>query len=179
MRMWWLISIITIIVVLSVGFWLYQKYEASVLIATITDNYKPIGVIDLDYDHGINVDDIKTGEDVVLVIDKAYPNYGTMMSKSAQLGSKRFELGFDTAARDGLIDSQDPMWGFLYIVLFSNDGRSYVLKPLKMAGIHGIVLKHLTPEGNHTVLLTDGSMRTLYEYGKHIPLPADETSVQF
>lgn len=178
MRVWFL-SILTIIAIFSAGFWVYHQYEGRTLLATISPNYKPIGVIDLDYDHGVNVDDIKIGEDVVLVIDKRYPNYGKYLQQATRAGSQRFELGLDVGARDGLIDTLDPMWPYLYVVLFSNNGRSHILKSLKMVGIHGISIKHMSSKGNHVVILTDGTERTLYEYGKHIPLPSEETSVQF
>lgn len=174
----WVFAVLTIIILLSGVFWLYHQYAQEKLLSTITPNFKPIGVIDMDYDHGVNIDDIKTGEDVILVISKDYPEYNKIM---AAVGSEkgRFEIGLDTGAKEGLIDPMDPMWKYLYIIIFSNDGRSYVLKPVSLAGIRGILIRHIGEQGNHIVLLSDGSARTLYEYGKHITLPPAENRVDF
>lgn len=168
----WIISSLIFLAVIAIALGVYHfETEQNWTIPPLGPDYKVIGIVDMDDDHHIDLSRLRNGDDVLLVVARNNLYYNKIMDLTKRLGNvvtenTRFELALVDENQDKIIDVEDPVWQYLYAVIFSNDGQTYEMKPLLQVGIRGILLKHLTPEGNHTVLLSDGSERTLYEFGQ-------------
>lgn len=159
----WIIFIVLIILFLIVLIG-YKSCIESDAIAPLNPSLRMLGVIDMDKNHGIDIEGLKRGDDILLVLDRngfnrvfvpAHPELSDAYSKPFDL---QYYGGFD-----GLIDNESPIWPYLYVVVYGDNGKAYQVKHLSDAGIHEITSHHLTPKGDHTVLLTDGDSRILYE----------------
>lgn len=158
-----------IVVVLIIAIWLYTRWTVQTNLPPInTDRYKVIGVIDFSNQHkGPNFNNVRQGIDPVLVVDHTQPYYGQLIAKNALAANNptldTFHLQLNDDNKDGLLDNEDAIWSHLYILVYDRDTQNYAVKSLPAVGIRAIVLKHLTRHGNHTVILSNGAERTLYE----------------
>lgn len=162
--------LLAIAAIIILGWWLYNNYqEQNLPIPAISEDYQKIGIVNMALDHPIKIQNVLAGNDLLIVINRDSPYYKNIISLARQLGNYgsdiRFELSLYDSNQDSIIDNEDPIWGDLRAIVFTDNGRSYVVKTLPEVGIHGILLKHITPKGNHTVLLSDGSERVLFELG--------------
>ncbi|MBA2653531.1 MAG: hypothetical protein H0U71_00500 [Gammaproteobacteria bacterium] len=158
------LTIGALIVILALSS-LYRWVNPTILLSPLPSNLKLLGVIDMDASHDFSIKSVAKGNDILLVLDEnnfvnefipAHPELSSYYSKP-------FDIMYYDNNHDGEIDSQEPIWGYLYIVIYSDNGATYQVRPLNDAGIHAILARHLTPKGNHEVLLTDGDTRILYE----------------
>lgn len=165
--------------------WLLFNYIHRITtIPPLPPEYYKIGVVNMDYDHPIKINNVLDGDDPLIVIFTASPYYTQIMNLARQLGNTspdiRFELSLYDSNKDQLIDSEDPIWRYLYAIIFKDQGRGYDVKTLDEIGIHAIALRHITPKGNHTVILSDGSERILFELGtplKGLTVDTNESKV--
>jgi hypothetical protein len=164
------VSILIFIFLISGIFHIYIKLHHQHPIYIIPSNLHWIGVIDLDYDHGIDMEGIIQGHDALLVIDNNNPIFQQLILKLIRekpaLTFSPFEIGDYVANSDGLLNEENPVYPFLHVVVFSPENRSHEVKTLAQAGIRGIKTKHLENNRNHEVIMSDGTTRTLYEINK-------------
>lgn len=160
----WLLTLSSVFILIG-GIYLYQTLFRTDVLPPIENNLKILGVIDMDKSHTISVPSVKKGDDILLVLD--YPRFVNVFQPAhpefAQFYSQPFDILYFGSNKEGVLDNTDPLWPFLHVVVFTDNGRTYQVRRLGEAGIRAILLKHLTPEGNHTVLLSDGDERILYE----------------
>lgn len=161
----WMLSLVIFIVVVSAFVFFYKKWNEPQHITPINRNLQLLGVIDMDGNHGIDLQKVTKGDDVLLVLDKnGYLNqFMPNHPEYSQYYSKPFDLVYFDPDGEGVIDSEDPLWNYLYIVIYDDDGQTYQVRTLHQAGIYAILTKHLTARGNHSVMLSDGGTRILYE----------------
>ncbi len=146
---------------------IYVKLQGPHTVYRISPQERWAGIIDMDYDHGVDVNRILKGEDVLLVVDYANPLFRGIVQKTILdkplMALAEFEIGdFDTNG-DGVLNQEDDIYRYLHILYFNPNGQGYYIKNLPASGIRGIQIKHLTTHGNHKVIMSDGSTRTLYE----------------
>lgn len=161
-----LIAALVILIVVAIPVFLfYDKFTYKPNIMPLNRDFQLLGVIDMDTDHGVDLKRVLSGDDVLLVLDRDgydsqfvpnHPEYN-------QFYSKPFDLVYFDPDGEGVLDSEDPLWNYLYVVIYGNDGETYQVRRLREAGIHAILTRHLTAHGNHAVLLSDGDTRILYE----------------
>jgi hypothetical protein len=176
MRPWVISIIISLFVLIGIAAFI-RWWTTPVTITHLSSQYKLIGLIDMEYEHGISLNGVKEGHDVLLLLDYNgflnkylvyHPEY-QKISANERVVIKNYDIN-----HNGIIDSESPLWPYLYIIYYRNNGTAYTIKPIAKAGIHAISLKHETAEGNHTVILSDDSERILYEklgknYQKFLP----------
>lgn len=168
--------IIALLVIVSLGYWGWRRVNYGVnenftIPTTLTSNYKIIGVIAMSNSNAPSKSDIENGDAIYLVVSRNSPYYSKVMSITQQIEkvvteNTRFELALADENHDQIVDSEDPIWTSLFAVIFVNSGENYQIKSLPQVGIRAILLKHITPTGNHTVILSDGTERTLFEWGR-------------
>lgn len=164
-----LLVTLTAIIITMLGFSFYEWFErAESKIAPLAPSLELIGVIDMDDNHDISIEGVKNGNDLLVVLDKVgfTEEYMPTHPQLKDYFSSPFDLIYYDTNKSGEIDSQESIWNYLYVVIYSNNGNTYTLKPLSAAGIHAILAPHLTAKGNHEVLLSDGDTRILYETKK-------------
>jgi hypothetical protein len=168
MRAWLLTSIIIAMIAGSLLL-VYKKLHVPSHIMPLSRSFQLLGVIDMDTDHGVDLKRVLDGDDILLVLDRnGYDNqFVPNHPEYNQFYSKPFDLVYFDPDGEGVLDSEDSLWNYLYAVVYSDAGQTYHVRRLREAGIHAILTRHLTPQGNHAVLLSDGDRRTLYE----VPVP--------
>lgn len=168
----WLVTIVLFIAFIAGGWTIYQWWTKSNTLPPINnDNYKVVGIIDFaDKHNGPDYERVRKGEDAVLVVDHTQPYYGHLMAKNPETAndpySDIFRLQIYDETGDGILDNEDSIWSHLSVLVYDPDTATYTVKSLATVGIHAIILKHLTPHGNHVVILSNGAQRTLYETTK-------------
>jgi hypothetical protein len=153
-----------VLIIFSVS--IYNWWErSSNLLAPIPPNYALIGVIDISNNHSITLDNIRSGDAILLVLDTQAFHSGFIPEHPElhAIYSQPFDLKNYDTNHDKQIDSEDPIWPYLYVISYSGNGATFQVQTLSKAGIRGIVPAHLSPTGNHEVILSDGNKRTLYE----------------
>jgi hypothetical protein len=162
---------LTILTLILIAFfvWYYRWVMTNEHVVGLNPELRLIGGIDMDKNEGVSVNGLRQGTDVLLVVNKtrmnnqfapAHPEYNAFYNKP-------FDLANFNSNKDHIIDSEDPLWPFIYAVVYSRDGFSYLLRPLNQVGIRGILLR---PPGSKTLnqaILSDGDMRTVYEFELH------------
>lgn len=164
------VTAIFFILIISGVYGLYVRFSSQHSLVNVSPNHRWIGVIDMDFDHGVDMSRVLKGEDVILVIDYNNIFFQQLLQKEnlekPLTSLSRFEIAdFDTNS-DGVLSEQDPIYQFLRVIVFTPDGGGFALKTPAQAGIRGIKIRHLTTYGNHEVIMSDGSRRTLYEINK-------------
>lgn len=162
---------ILIFIFLMIGFYeIYAKLQKQHSVYRIAPNERWIGVIDMDTDHGVDMNGVVEGQDVLLTIDYTNPLFIQLVQNTLQtnplLNLNQFEVGDYDANKDGLLNEEDPIYPFLHVIYIDPSQGGYETKSLASAGIRAIKIEHLTPHGNHEVILSDGSTRTLYEISR-------------
>ncbi len=164
--------ILLIVILISIPFiawWFMGVVHQKTTLPQLPPEYQKIGIINMAFDHPIKMPNVLNGVDPLLVITRTSPYYEDIMQRAKALGNTstdiRFEISLYDSNKDGLIDNEDPIWRFLYVIIFKDNGQNYDVKTLDEIGIRAILLKHITPKSNHTVILSDGSERVLFELG--------------
>lgn len=164
--------ILLIVILISIPFiawWFMGVVHQKTTLPQLPPEYQKIGIINMAFDHPIKMSNVLNGVDPLLVITRTSPYYEDIMQRAKALGNTstdiRFEISLYDSNKDGLIDNEDPIWRFLYVIIFKDNGQNYDVKTLDEIGIRAILLKHITPKSNHTVILSDGSERVLFELG--------------
>lgn len=175
-RTWIVVFIVFLALILGIWAMKHQWNHPTHIPPINDDNYKVIGIIDLDNKHqGPDYQSVKDGIDPVLAVDHTQPFYGQLMAKNPETAndpySDIFRLQIYDENNDGFLDNQDPIWTHLHILVYNSETKTYEIKPLEAAGIRAILLKHLTKYGNHMVILSNGAERTLYEVTKWTKKP--------
>lgn len=161
------ISILIFIFIIIAVYSIYVKLNGQHLSYQIDSSQRWLGVVDLNADHGIDMAGVIRGEDALLVIDYTDPLLLQLIEKTTQLspedGVRRFELADYDSNKDGVLNQEDPIFGFLKILVFNPDTKSYEVRSLIQAGIRAIRVNHVNGIHKHQVILSDGSTRSVYE----------------
>lgn len=167
--------IVTVVITIAVLLGLYQIYNHfhRPLTHHLNADLEWLGIIDIEAGHEVTLNSILNGEDVVLVVDHAsflYQELAQKIPQAKQLSVEElFNLSnlhlFDDSA-DNMITAKDPIFKHLFIVKFYNNGTQDEIKSLSAAGIKAIGLDTNSINGNRTVLMTDGSHKTLFSTDK-------------
>lgn len=162
----WAIIIILLLIIVGTFVYLHEQWTEPLNIMPINKDFQLLGVIDMDSNHnGINLRKVVSGDDVLLVLDKNgyltqfIPNH----PEYTEYYSKPFDLVYFDPDGEGVLDSEDTLWNYLYVIIYTDDGATYQVRTLHQAGIHAILTKHITEHGDHKILLSDGDTRILYE----------------
>jgi hypothetical protein len=165
-----LTSLAIIIILIFVWLATYSFFHRP-LVHHISPDLQVIGIINNE-GHSISNEEVLNGEDGVLVVDHVGTLYQQIIQKIPQARllnqEEVFNLNnlhlFDQNS-DGLITAQDPIFEHLLVIRFYHNGEQNEIKSLAAAGIKSIYIK-TTPTGDHEVLMSDGSTRTLYSENK-------------
>ncbi len=131
-----------------------------------------IGVIAQDNSHSITKESILNGEDSILVIDHAsllYQKYLQKIPQAKYLTPDDFfnvnNLHLLDEDNNSMITPKDRIYNHLFVIRFSSRAQE-TIQSLPAAGIKKIIIDNSAPEGNYSVLLADGTFRTLISFTK-------------
>jgi hypothetical protein len=162
------VSVLIFILVMTGISMIRQKLPGQHVYYNMTPNLSWIGVIDRNYAHDIDVEDVFKGQDILLVVDYTNPRFqrSTLRQLHTLPAENTLEIGeFDTN-HDGIIDEEDPIYPYLYVVAFDPSGEGYRILPLLEAGVRGIRINPNKQHREHIVVMADGSTAILYEVHK-------------
>lgn len=167
---------ILILIIILLTFFIVSPYWHKQSTHQLNPNLEWLGIIDLNDNNEPDLKNVLNGNPVVLVIDHANEIYHKLTEKIPQ--TKQLQLNeilnlnnlhLLDANSDSIIDNSDTVFQHLYVIKFSNNGDDFDIQPLSAVGIREIYVQRRTPTGNHIVILSDGSQRTLYNSSKFEP----------
>jgi hypothetical protein len=171
---------ILIFALLSLGAFKAYSLFYRPLVHHLNPDMQIIGIITLDNSHEVTKHSILNGDSMILGVDHSTLLYQKLLQKIPQLKYLALDEFFSVynlhlldSNLDGLITSKDPIFEHLCIIHFGSEGSKNNIKTLPAAGIKSIYINNTTPTGDHQVLMTDGSSRTLYGLTKFEKPEAD------
>lgn len=145
----------------------YIRLNGQHLTYQIDANQRWIGVVDFNADHGIDMAGVIKGDDSLLILDPTNPILIQILQDTTGLAPaealNRFELADFDVNNDGFLNQQDPIFHYLRVLAFDANIDGYIIRSLRQAGIRGIKVSHIERQRKHQVILSDGTMRALYE----------------
>lgn len=162
--------VISAIIIVAILLGIFQIYTHFYRPAThsLNADLQWLGVIDLDNGHDLSLNAILNGEDGILVVDHATLLYQSIIQKIPQakqltpdevFNINNLHLLDDNS--DTLITHKDAIFKHLFVIKFYDNGNQNDIKSLPAAGIKGIYINHANTTGDYSILMTDGSTRTL------------------
>ena len=110
---------------------------------TIPRGYHALGVVDMNYDHSVNEEDLRLGEDAILALDPTWT------------GPISSVLSIYDADKDSLITQTDPAYSHLVLIF----AHTQEIVPIATAGIRGIAVGFPDPVKGYRAVMADSSTR--------------------
>jgi hypothetical protein len=145
----------------------YKWWHTPAYIKPLSHGFKMIGIIDMDANHGIDLNTVRKGKDIVLVLNEEEykEEYIPTHPRESLFYARPFDLvNFDPGS--GIIDENSSLWPYIDVVAYIENGANYQLLRPEDIGIQSFETHHITEHGDHTVHLKNGQTRILYETTK-------------